>query len=427
MAVYSYQAIRPDESTVNGSIASDSPAMARRELRDQGLTVIHLRELKRQSSTAEKMSIGDENRTTSTNKEPKNKTFWSTALVRTPGKRSQAKVAGFLGELSTLLAVGVPLVDGLTTLIGQYKGWYGTRLMQLREAIQSGQTFSSAMAKQPDLFDELSLSLVEVGENTGRLDESLRCLADFKRRSVEFRDRVLNALLYPLIIFVMSIGVSIFLMTVVVPTLLANLADLGKELPWPTRVLKFISDSIVQQGWWLVLLFAATTFGVVAILRTRTGKRLRDELVSRVPLLGTMSRKQEISRVALVIATLISSGLDLLRALEIASRTSGNVLLQDSLGIIIERIRTGRELGDSMAHLKYFPPLVSQVFAVGQKSGRLEEMLLRLSDDYDKQVTSMSNRMAVIVEPILIVFLSVIVGFILFATLLPILEAGNVL
>jgi type II secretory pathway component PulF len=140
-----------------------------------------------------------------------------------------------------------------------------------------------------------------------------------------------------------------------------------------------------------------------------------------------LSRKQEISRISLVIATLIGSGLDLLKALEITSRTTGNILLRESLKEITERIRSGRELKDAMQNLRYFPPLVSQVFSVGQKSGKLEEMLHQLSGDYDKQVVTMSNRLAVIVEPLLIVVLSVIVGFILFATLLPILEAGNVL
>jgi type II secretory pathway component PulF len=233
--------------------------------------------------------------------------------------------------------------------------------------------------------------------------------------------------MYPGVILVMSVGVSLFLMNFVVPTLLENLADMGKELPWPTKVLKFISDVIVSYGHYMLMFAIAAMFGVVLFLATKTGRRIRDQVVLKLPLVGNMSRKQEISRVCFVVSTLLSSGLDLIRALDIAKRTSKNVLLQESLGLISERVRSGKELQQAMERLSYFPPLVAQVFSVGQKSGKLDELLLQLAEDYDKQVSTLSNRLAVIVEPVLIVILSVIVGFILFATMLPILEAGNVL
>ncbi len=434
MAVFSYQAADENNRVTQGTIHGESPAIARRMLRERGLHILSIEAVSQTPTNADLQRIGMEASglsdvdAGSTESKPQRISIRSPA-VSWPWRRkhSQATIANFLSELATLLTVGVPLIEALDTLISQSPKRLATRLMQIRDVIESGVTLRDAMAQHPDLFDELSLSLVEVGENTGHLDESLRCLADFKRRSVEFKDRVGNALLYPVIILVMAIGVSIFLMTVVVPSLLENLADLGKELPWPTRVLKSLSDGLLTHGWWLAIIGLAGLLGLGWGLRTQTGRRIRDEIVFRLPLIGMLSRKQEISKVSLVVATLISSGLDLLKALEIASRTSHNTLLREALEIIAERIRSGKELGEAMQRIKYFPPLVSQVFSVGQKSGRLEEMLFQLSSDYDKQVTTLSNRLAVVVEPLLIVVLSIIVGFILFATLLPILEAGNVL
>ncbi len=284
MAVFSYIAKDSNQKGIKGSIVSDSPSAARRSLRDAGLTVISM------SSIGENLP----NRTALTEKPKDNSvdargdfdvrrspSIWNWGLDPTP----------FLGDLATLLSVGVPLVEALETLIRQAKGRWQGRLLALKESVESGLTLRDAMERQSDIFDELSISLVEMGENTGRLDDSLRRLADFKRRSSEFRDRVFNALMYPGVILVMSVGVSLFLMNFVVPTLLENLADMGQELPWPTKVLKFISDVIVSYGHYMLMFAIAAMFGVVLFLATKAGKRIRDQVVLKLPLVGNMSRK----------------------------------------------------------------------------------------------------------------------------------------
>jgi type II secretory pathway component PulF len=300
-------------------------------------------------------------------------------------------------------------------------------LMQVRERLAAGSTLAAALAEHPRTFDELCVNLVEVGENTGRLDDALACVAKYKQKSAELRDRVFNALLYPLIILGLSLVVSVFLMTFVVPMLLSNLLEQGKALPWPTRVLQGLSQFLLTWKWWLLAAAGTIIVGLATALRTSLGRRLWDRFLVKIPLIGTMSRKQEISRISLVMSTLMASGLEFLKALEIASRTSRNTILHDSLETVAQQIRTGQELGPILERLDYFPPLVAHVFTVGQKSGQLEPMLLRLSEDYDRQVASLSQRLATIAEPLMIVFLAVIVGFILFATMLPILEAGHVL
>ena len=228
-------------------IDSDSPRQARQELRELGLQVTQISETGAAKNKSTNLSFG----------------FGSFF------KRSWDHwVAGFTGELATLLSVGVPLLEALSTLIEQYNGQSATIVIHLKDEVSSGKPLADAMGNQPEVFDTLCLKMVEVGESTGSLDDTLRQLSEFKRRSLEFKDKVLSALLYPMVILTVSIGVSIFLMTVVVPMLLENLEDTSKELPLPTRILKFASDLLMQHGWWLGILAAIGFLGSIVGLRT---------------------------------------------------------------------------------------------------------------------------------------------------------------
>ena len=382
-------------------IASDSVRQARHELRKLGLQVLKI------SQTTSKAKSS----------------FSLSGLY----KRSWNHwVAGFTGELATLVSVGVPLLEALETLTKQYKGKANTIVLRLKDDVSSGTSFAEAMQRQPEVFDNLCVKLLEVGQNTGKLDEILRQVSEFKRRSHEFKDRLLSAVLYPAIILLVSVGVSIFLMTVVVPMLLENLADTGKQLPWPTLILQKFSLFLNQHGWSLGLLALFSGIASLVYIKTEPGRRLRDRLMIKVPVLGIMGRKQEISRVSLVIATLMKSGVEFVDAIKIAKGTTRNILLTEALEECSIQVESGKDIGMAMADSPYFPPLVNQVFTVGQQSGRLEEMLFQLSSDYDKQVESIAGRLSTVIEPALILILSGFIGFIMLATLLPMMEAGNV-
>lgn len=404
MPIFSYKAIGRDQLQIEGQIESDSAPQARRELRSQGIRVIKL-VLDAQSRRKSGRSL----------------------LAYLPRRSWNQWLAGFSGELATLVSVGIPLIDALGTLEEQYRGRAKSIVLHLKDQISSGKSIAEAMRGQPDVFDKLSLKMIEVGQNTGNLDEILRQVSDFKRRSHEFKDRVLSAILYPAIILAVSVGVSIFLMTVVVPMLLENLVEAGKSLPWPTQVLQVGSHVLTHYG--LLILGTVASFVVVvfAYVKTENGKRLRDTWMLKVPLLGSMGRQQEISRISLVVATLMRSGVDFLESIEIAKGTTKNVLLVKALEDCAIQVTAGKDIGKAMKSSLYFPPLVTQIFSVGQQSGKLEEMLFQLSADYDRQVESTSRRLATVIEPALILLLSGLIGFIMFATLMPMMEAGNVL
>ena len=300
-------------------------------------------------------------------------------------------------------------------------------LAQLRDKVAAGTSLTDAMREQPHVFEPLTIHMVEVGENAGNLDVVLDQLADFRERYVQFKDRVITALFYPLVVLGMGLCVSLFLMTFVVPMLLDNLLEAGQTIPLPTRILKAGSDVLRGHGLWLAIGSVVLVFGWIAMLRTAAGKRMWHTLLLKLPLFGNLVRKQEIARASLILATLMESGIVFLHALEIATRAVKNVVLQQCFTAIHDQVKAGRDIGEAMERTTLFPPLVVQIFTVGQQTGKLETMLARLAGDYERQVSSLTLRLATIMEPVLIVCLAVFVGFILFATMLPILEAGNVL
>lgn len=397
MSIFVYRAINRERKSVDGQITADSPRQARDLLRQQGLLV---RELSA----------------------PTSRRSW---LTRRRGTKT--KLASAVRELATLLSVGVSVDESLAILVEQNHGVFQSSLMTLRERVSSGVSLAVAMNEQPDVFDELTRRMVEVGENSGNLDEVLRQLATYQDRSLQIKDRVVGALLYPAIVFAASIGVAVFLMIVVVPMLISGLVDAGQTLPWPTRLLKFMSDTLVENGvgvlFFLIVLVALASWSY----RSTSGRRRWQELFLRVPVVGSMVRRQAISRAAMVISTLLGSGIEYLNAAEIAARTTTHLPLREALGKSSELINGGIEIGEALRASTYFPPMVVHIFAIGQATGQLEELLDRLATDYDQQVASLSHRLASVLEPILIIVLAIFVGFILLATLLPILEAGNVL
>ena len=404
MAVYAYSASNDHGLAFTGTIVADTPRQARDLLRGQGLAVRQMME-HQQSTTARR------DRTVA----------WKWR------KRSSAKLTAMVRELSTMLAVGIPLIEALDTLCQQHHGRFRTSLMLVRDRVASGTSLAGAMSMLPEVFDSLTLIMVEVGENSGTLETVLEQLADFKERSLELKDRVLTALLYPFIVLTAALCVCVFLMTVVVPMLLTNLLEAGRRLPWPTRVLKTASDVLVHHGWWLAILGLILLFGGAVVMKTSRGRRLWHRLLLRIPIVGPMAVKQGIARIALVMSTLLRSGIVYLSAVDIAARSTRNVVLCEALQQSGRDVGAGRDIAEALARADVFPPLVVHIFSVGQKSGRLEEMLERLATNYDRQVASAATRLTSLLEPILIVSLAVLVGFILFATMLPILEAGNVL
>ena len=401
MAVFEYRALDLDASGRAGTVIADSPRQARDELRERGLTVMRVRPVRRSARPS-----------------------W---LARRRGRRSQAAVASFVRELATLLTAGIPLLGALQTLARQHGGHFRTVVQHLADQVAEGVSLADAMAAQPTYFDELCVSIVRVGENTGALERSLARLADFKDKAQSLRSRVVTALIYPAVVCTIGVAVAIFLMTYVVPTLLETLTQTGRPLPGITRAVKAVSDLLLHWWWALAAGIAALVAAVAAVLRTPAGRRAFDHLVLRVPLAGELICKENTSRIAVVMAALLRSGLQFVEAVRITRETIGNRTFRRALVEYESAVAAGGDVAAALDASGVFAPMVVQMLAVGQASGELEDMLEQLAETYDRQVDTATRRLTSLLEPLLIVLLAVVIGLIAMATLLPILEASNVL
>ena len=401
MSTYQYRGTDAAGRTLRGMIAADTLRAARDRLRESGVIVNRIEE------RALRSQVG--------------------LFSQLKRRRYSGALTEFLRELSTLLQAGVPLLEAMDCSLPQVRTGLQAPLVALRDRVSTGESLATAMQQESWLFDDMMIGMVRVGEHAGNLEEVLDQVSTFRENSSQLRDRVLSAVMYPAIVLCVSVAVSLFLMTVVVPMLLKNLEELGSTLPWPTRVLKFLSDLMLEHGWWLILAMAAVVVAGLTWAKSNSGRMIVSKFALKVPILGKLIRKQAIGRMSLVIACLLRSGVELVEALSIAERSCSNLVIRKSLAQIRSDVQSGVGLKEAVARHAVFPPAVAQIFALGQQSGQLETMLDRLGRDYDRQAEVLSGRLTAVAEPLLILMLSVVVGFILFATVLPILEAGNVL
>jgi type II secretory pathway component PulF len=329
-------------------------------------------------------------------------------------------------ELAMLLRAGITLLDGLDTIARQQTGRFRVILLAIRDRVAAGVSFADALAEHPEVFDEASIQLVRVGENAGNLEHVLEQLSGFKLRMLETKDQVLTTLVYPAFLTVFGIGAAIFLMTGVMPSLLENLQETLTELPWPTRIVQGLSEFLVRYGWVVGLGLVVMFLLFLSYIRSRRGQWVWHRFLLHLPGLGPMLVKQSVARIAMIVSTLLRSGIVLTSAFDLAARSTENRILKEALEECSKRMGAGQDVAEALENTGVFPPLAVRVFAVGQESGRLEEMLERLAQDYERQVTTLSKRFTSLLEPVLIVVLAVFVGFLLVATILPILEASNV-
>jgi type II secretory pathway component PulF len=403
MPVFSYTASAPRGAggEVTGTVSADSPRQARDDLRRRGLAIRRLR--------------------------PAAATGGPGWLQRYLSRRRRPQITGLLQELSTLLSAGIPLLDALETINRQHSGQLGRTVLLLRDRVAAGASLAEAMADHPEMFDSLCTSIVEVGENAGTLEESLCRLVAYRRASAGLKNRVASALMYPMIVLAAGVAVSLFLMTYVVPNLLNTLSASGKDLPMATRVVKSASELILNWWWLLLMASGAGAAGITALLRSRKGAMAWHRLQLKVPVLGDLVRKQSIARMSMVLATLLRSGLTFVHAIRIVAPTLRNRVIRQALATCEQAVGAGVDISVALERTDAFDPVVVQIFAVGQASGNLEQMLEQLAIDYEARVDLVANRLTTLLEPLMMILLAIVVGFIAFATMLPILEAGNVL
>lgn len=334
----------------------------------------------------------------------------------------------FTRQLSTIVGAGLPLLQGLDILAEQSEDpSFAAIIQNVAQDVEAGETFSDALRKYPKAYPDLYVSMVRAGEAGGDLDGVLIQLADYLEATEELKRRIKSAMTYPIVAFSMIILIAAGLIVWVVPQFAEIFNSFGRALPTPTQILINVSDFLRTPIAWLVIV--AVIVGIVAFLRvyrrTTSGRYNLDALKLRLPVFGKLLSKVSISRVTRTLSTLTRSGVPILQALEIVERTAGNEVYAKAVHDAGDSVRNGETLADPLARSEVFPAMVTRMIAVGEKTGALEQMLMKISDFYDSEVRATVDSLTSIIEPMLIGMMGVVVGGIVVALFMPILQLSS--
>jgi type IV pilus assembly protein PilC len=349
-------------------------------------------------------------------------------------KSTQKKVGGFGGvkktdlavmcrQFSTMIDAGVNLVRCLSVLAEQATNpKLKAILNDIRSEVEGGQTLTRSLEKYPNVFDRLFIGLVNAGEVGGALEESLQRLSMFLEKDVELRRKVKSAMTYPTLIMCFAVLVVLGLMTFILPKFMVLFDDLGiKDLPGPTALLKASSDFLMHKWYWMLIFLVGFVVALKLFVKTKVGRRTYDRIKLKFPVFGKLSHKIALARFARTLATLLSSGVGILQAMETVAGTVSNDIIADAILSARASIREGERIGEPLARSKLFPPMVVQMISIGEESGSLDPMLSKVADFYENEVDSAVASLTSAIEPVLIISLGVVVGFIVISLFLPLI------
>src|SRR2546423_1426855 len=331
----------------------------------------------------------------------------------------------FTRQLATLIDSGLPLLRSLNVLANQERDKVLKRTINdLADSVQGGSTLSDALALHPRIFNNLYVNMVKAGEVGGVLELVLNRLSEFQEKAAKIKNKVLSAMVYPVIVMTMAVGILCFLLVFIVPRFEVIFHDLlgDKPLPPVTQFVLGVSGFMKNHG---LVLLAAVVAGVMLynlIGRTRGGRPAIDTFQMRIPLLGNLNRKTAISRFARTLGTLVTSGVPILQALNITRETAGNSAVARAIARVHDSVKEGGSIVQPMEASKQFPPMVVSMVDVGEETGKLPEMLLKVADVFDDEVDNAVAALTSMLEPIMIVFLAVIVGTIVLALFTPLIS-----
>ncbi len=404
MPTYAYTARAQNGTKKQGTLTADSRQAATQMLQQKGLIADKLSE----------KSAGF--------------SFGGTAGPKLNKRVKTSELLVFTRQLSTIVSAGLPLLQGLDILADQTDDPnFGAVVDAIAQEVESGETFSDALRKFPKAFPDLYVSMVRSGEASGDLDGVLLQLADYLEASEELKRRIKSAMTYPVVAFGMIILIAGGLIVFVVPQFAEIFGSFGRELPLPTQILIHISNFL--RSWFAIPAMAAAGalifFGVRAYGATESGRYNLDKMRLRMPIFGSLLRKVAISRFTRTLSTLTRSGVAILQALEITERTAGNEVFAKAVREAADSVRNGDTLADPLMRSEVFPAMVTRMIGVGEKTGALEIMLAKIADFYDAEVKAMVDSLTSLIEPILIGMMGVVVGGIVIALFMPILQLSS--
>ena len=399
MPLYEWQGKTGRGEARSGTLKADSEALLRATLRKEGVIV---------TKVSEKKS-GDK-----------------IVKYNTKKKIKALAVVLFTRQLSTMITSGLPLVQSLEILSNQIedKNLCGI-VKEIKAKIEGGSRFADALRDYPKCFDELYVNLVVAGEEGGMLDTVLNRLAIYMEKIEKLKKKIKSAMIYPISIIVVAIGVVMVLLIFVIPVFEGMFKDMGAELPLPTQIVINLSKFVQSYIVYMIIALGIGVFLFRRYYKTESGQRTIDRIILKVPVFGVLALKSSVARVTRTLATLLSSGVAILESLVIVARVAKNKIVEDALIVARTKISEGKSMSEPLQESGIFPPMVVQMVQVGESTGALDNMLNKIADFYEEDVDNLVTNLTSLMEPLIMMFLGVILGGLIIAMYLPIFKLGQ--
>jgi general secretion pathway protein F len=403
MPVYEYKGVTAGGKKVSGVQDAESLKAVRSKLKKDGVTVLEIHE----GASLRSVRRGSQ-------------------AIRFGARVKLGDLANATRQLATLLSSGLPLMEALSVLVEQEENeGLKAAMSSVRDSVREGASLADALRENPKAFSQLYINMVSAGETSGTLEITLDRLADFLDEQVRFRGRISAALAYPAFMTVIGASMLFFIFSFVMPRVVGMFEDMKQQLPLITLIL-LATVRFLSSFWWAILLvIAGGVYYVRRYLRTQAGREAFDARILRMPVFGSLIRMIAVSRFTRTLGTLLESGVPALAALDIVKSVVGNTVLANAIQKARENVREGEPIADPLKRSGLFPPVVVQMVAVGEKSGELEKMLLKISDSFDRTVETRLTALMALMEPVIILVMGLIIGFIVIAIMLPMLEMSS--
>lgn len=407
MPVYEYKAIDIKGKNTSGVINSESVLAVRQKLRNSGIFPVSIKEV---------------------NDSPTKKKMQTHFNLHRFNRVKPSEVSMMTRQLATLISAGFPLVTALDALIPQtHSTTFKKILAHVKDSIVEGNSFAVALSLYPSVFPPIHINMVHAGETSGTLDIVLERLADITEKQQALNNRIKSLLAYPVLMTFIGTLVLFVLLTFIVPSITSIFSDMNQVLPAPTLLLIATSNLLKSYWYVIIILIAAIILTYHNIKKTKKGIYLIDKTVLYLPGIGALIKKMAVARFARTLASLLENGVSMLSALEIAKNITGNVLISDAVEDAAKEVGKGQSIGASLAASKAIPSLSVQMIQVGEQSGKLETMLNKIADLFENEVESSMISMTSLLEPAIILFMGIIIGFIVLSICLPIFEMNQLI
>lgn len=330
-------------------------------------------------------------------------------------------------QLASMIASGLPLDESLNIMAEQAESKkMGEILYDIKQKVETGASLSQALKSYREVFSDMYINMVASGEQTGNLDGVLKRLAEMLEKRLALKRKVKGALIYPTMVVIVATGVIALILTFVIPTFAEMYESSGMHLPLPTQIVINLSVFMKKYFWYMLIGIIGIVIAIrIGYRKSYAFRKLMDKLLLHLPIFGMLSRKGSIANFTVILSSLTASGIDILDALEISSKTAGNVIIEETLLEVRDMVRKGENLSYAMSYSGEFPDMVIQMVAVGEETGTLDDMMQKVSQYYEEEVDNAVKNLSTMIEPIIIVVLGGIIGFLVVAMYLPIFKMGE--